>query len=393
MKNQNGFLLFLLLNLSWRVSAQTYTLGGRAETSIYSEHKKGESIDDKSKISKAFFTPSFQCFVNNRLMVGGSLTVGAFKYQSDLSYFHTVSNSASFVASPAVRYYFNEGVKWRFFSGLSAEYSTSKSNAEVSYLGQVANGSNRLSAFNWTPSVGANYFLKEDLALEIKLYHSRTAFTITNKEAGSLTSVTESSQFNQTNIGVDFQNFLTFGKPQTANKKKKSADEAPPQYIAAGKQLIGGSANWTRFVVGSGKTASEPQYTLAFAGDYGYFLTKNIAVGTQATIRTQFEKNDWKMGWNLSPYARFYQPIVPRIYAFAEAKVTLNRAQFYSQTTRNWETTLQKTYDLSLGCTYFLSPRVALEGNLYNFTYLKEQAAVTKTHNVGLSAQVRYFLN
>ena len=97
-------------------------------------------------------------------------------------------------------------------------------------------------------------------------------------------------------MGVDFQNFLTFGKSQTANKKKKSADEAPPQYIAAGKQLIGGSANWTRFVVGSGKTASEPQYTLALAGDYGYFLTKNVAIGTQATIRTQFEKNDWKMG-------------------------------------------------------------------------------------------------
>ena len=76
MKKPKFLLLFLCLNLSLSLSAQTYSLGGYADISANWEHRKGEFYDSKVKISRAYLTPSFQYFATNRLMIGSGLTLG-----------------------------------------------------------------------------------------------------------------------------------------------------------------------------------------------------------------------------------------------------------------------------------------------------------------------------
>ena len=385
MKIQNTFYLFWLFLTPLSIWGQTASLGGNINASLFKNERKNDFSTSRDNNVNAFLRPSYSVFLTKKLMIGGGITVGGFHNQNKITdFWHNDFKSRSGAIAPSIRYYFLGASKWRAFGAFSFEYSGSKTKAEFTNLSGVTQSNSTVSAWNYVPTIGANYFFSDDVALEFSVQHSQTFFKFD----------TGNSDFNQSNLNVGFQNFLIL---KTDKKSKQKPTEAPPsreigmqaQYLHANKWLVGGNALFWRFSQG---TDWSNNFTLTLNPEMGYFLTKNIVLGT-GTYLNKAKNNP--ANWNIAPFLRFYQPLLPSFSVFAESRISFYNASAFDF--NGVETKfIQKQYNLSLGYNYFLSQRVALEGSLYNYSYQKQKEGVVETttnHEFGVQARIRYFLN
>lgn len=380
MKLQNTFFAFLLFIPPLSIWGQTASLGGNIYATLFKNERENNFSTTKDNNLNVFLTPSYSVFLTSKLMVGAGITVGGFHNQNKVSDFlHNDFKSVSGAIAPRVRYYFLDKSKLRPFAAFQFEYSGSKTTSVFTNVSSVIESKSTASAWNYVPAIGVNYFFSDDVALELSLQHSQTFLKFTNGK----------NDFNQSSLNLGFQNFLTL-KPNPKTKKK--GKEAPPQYsqyLHANKWLVGGNATLWRFSQG---THLSKNFTLTLNPEIGYFLTKNIVLGTGSYLNKA--KNN-PANWAAVPFLRFYQPIFPCFSVFAEGK-----ASFYNVTTNdlrgNEVKYIQDQYNLGLGFNYFLSQRVAVEGSLYNYSYLKQKEVFLETitnHEFGVQARIRYFLN
>lgn len=377
MKIQNTFYLFLLFVTPLSIWGQTASLGGNITASFFKNERKNDFITSRDNNVNAFFRPSYSVFLAKKLMIGGGITVGGFHNQNKITdFWHNDFKSRSGAIAPSIRYYFLDASKWRAFGAFSFEYSGSKTKAEFTNLSGVTQSNSTVSAWNYMPTIGTNYFFSDDVALEFSVQHSQTFFKFD----------TGTSDFNQSNLNIGFQNFLIL---KTNPKSKKEQKKASPQYLHANKWLVGGNAQFWRFSQG---THWSKNFTLTLNPEIGYFLTKNIVLGTGSYLNKA--KNN-PMNWNIAPFLRFYQPLRHSLSVFAEGRMSFYNASAFDFNGVEIKF-IQKQYNLSVGYNYFLSQRVALEGSLYNYSYQKQKEGfveMTTNHELGIQARVRYFLN
>jgi hypothetical protein len=393
MKNQNTFYVFLLFLAPLSIFGQTVSLGGSIYAIVSKNEQKTEQYAFKDNNVQAFLIPTYSVFLTKQLMVGGSITVGGLHNQSKITdFWYTDAKVFSGAIAPSIRYYFFDDSKWRPFGSFRVEYSGSKSNSSYTDLSGTVPSKTASSAWHFEPTLGSTYFFSDDAALELALSHRQTYYEFNGNK----------SAFNSTVLNVGFQNFLTI-KPKVKKSKalEKEAsppnNETPPQsrgsrdvpYLHRGKWLAGGSTTLSRFSEG---THFSKDFNLNINPEIGYFLTKNAVIGTSGYLN--ISKNSKKY-WNIEPFVRFYQPILPSLALYAEARMT-----HYNLLTTDFpgaeKEIFRNQYHLSLGYNYFLSQRVALEGALYQFDYLKIKEFDIRTivnHEFGVQARIRYFLN
>ncbi len=388
MKNQNTFYAFLLFLAPLSILGQTtVSLGGNIYATSLTNKQIYETYTTKNKNVQMFLTPNYSVFLTKKLMVGTGATFGNFYNQNkytDFVYGENKGFSGAF--APRVRYYFLDKSKWRYFGNFSFEYSGSKNSSSFTDLSGTNTSKSTASAWNFTPSVGVNYLFSDDVALEMTLQHSQTYLkTITP-------TTTNNNDFNIPSLNIGFQNFLTLktGAKKGKSQKTKPQESEAVQYLHSGKYLVGGDMRLWRFNRGTRFSINNP--TLTVNPTVGYFLTKNVVLGADTYLNKPLEGN---LSWSISPFFRYYQPILPAFSLFAEGRMTAYNILIVDGQ-GDLKDIIRNQYDLNLGYNYFLSRRVALEGVLYNYSYLKPKEPFIQkniTNEFGLQAKIRYFLN
>ena len=278
--------------------------------------------------------------------------------------------------APSIRYYFFDKSKWAFFGAFDFRYTQLKESTERFSNGPVMPEKTTTLITNYTPSVGANYAFASDIALEIKLFSDHTFYNTNNRPLN----------FNYSGLNLTFQNFLTI--PQ----KGKTANQPPPQYLRKNKWLVDGGI----YIARAGLiTQKSNKISGTLNPTIGYFLNKNIVLGINARYSNSISqiKSGEAGRWNLEPFARFYQRLLPRFYLFGESRLLFFN---YSSITNGVEKQkIANEWAFNLGYNYFLSQHIALEGLFYHFNYSKTATLIgtTREHEFGLKAKVRYFLN
>ncbi|HEY9705900.1 MAG TPA: hypothetical protein V6C58_25920, partial [Allocoleopsis sp.] len=102
----------------------------------------------------------------------------------------------------------------------------------------------------------------------------------------------------------------------------------------------------------------EPNLSLSFSTNYAYFILKNLALGANFSYS---ESNQNKL-INFQPYAQYFIPIAPSLYA-----TTAARFQFYN------DGNLSSNYaSAQAGLSYFLSQYVMLDCVLINYNRIQD---------------------
>lgn len=122
------------------------------------------------------------------------------------------------------------------------------------------------------------------------------------------------------------------------------------------------------FLVGSnlgsiGQNLQSNTFSLNLNPRIGYFISSNVAVGTEVQLNLYLFQGDGNISYGLTPFIRYYFPEeAPAANRwFGEAVVGLGGSNYrYS----NGDRAISAVYGIGGGYAYFLAPNVALEGTL-----------------------------
>lgn len=358
-----AIILFSQAALTAQIEKGVTTLGGAASF----ESSKSTSSTSSSNYNAFNLSPSYGRFITDKIMVKGRLnsilqngTVDNTSSDFDYRYDSKLSNLEA-----EARYYLNPNAKWKFFGGISAGMTFTKS--KITYVNNLYTESNfKNNGPNFSVFAGVNKFLNSEIALEGTLGYSYTdigfpfgGFGFRNKAR---------------NIGlnVSLNNFTNF----------KSSDKDFVGLIDKGRSIIGGRLTLNAYSYGSNSSTKENGSFAIFDVDYGRFVKKGLLIGTKVNII--LEKSYQSYG--ISQYIQYFYPISNRLMLHAKAELGFSINQNHSTFV---------TPKVGLGATYFLSKNVALSADLLNLSktyYSSEGFGKSQTKHFGSNIGLRFFL-
>jgi hypothetical protein len=123
----------------------------------------------------------------------------------------------------------------------------------------------------------------------------------------------------------------------------------------------------------------------------GYFVSNNVAVGSQIQLNAQLGKGPNYSSYGLSPFIRYYFPgdETLRNRWFAEAQAGVLRNSFKDE---NNDRVITSVFGLSGGYAFFVSNSVALEGTLNLTRNASSYGSINDYTNLSLGLAFQIYL-
>lgn len=342
MKKRTFTILIFFFALSQTLLAQTeksnFLIGGTASYTI--------NRYDFGSNRLVNISPSIGYFFANKWVAGVNLP---FTYQkSDTRAYTTPVQIYSFSSGVFLKRYLALSNRWQWFGQAAYNYQWYRNN-----LNDVFGSSGNPVDFNqnsWEASLGlgVTYFFNQNIGLEGLLKYNY-------RNQGSLLATEPQSNVNF-NIGLQ----IYLGrKKQESGEETSTAFEAPTQ---KGNMVLGGSGlfNFNKY---SNDLFLQPRF--------GYFLANNFLVGGGIGVGVFWGRSEFQVANNVTSatsdasfatnlFARYY--FLPyRFKLFTEVGFDYGKA--WTQYRNTMDSHL-RGLNLGVGGTYFISPKVAVEGSV-----------------------------
>lgn len=371
-----GLFGLFALPLFAQIQTGNYTIGG--DINATGAFQKDKYLDFNE--FNASLSPSMSKCLTDKWLVGVRPILSTF---SNSNTFSPISEDMPYIYKNSLtrlglevssRYYFTKNSNLKPFAFLKVAYDRGSSYGYYKpYNGDIGEGSTSTTFLNYQLGLGANYFLKQDVALEGSLSYGHTEVPDAY-ELLSIARVVDSK-----NVTLDFRmtNFI--------NLSSKESDEEAPQYIAKGRRTIGGNIqvglNNTLYNESPVSLQINPKFSqlitdrLMLMGDFNWIIegSKDISAAV-ATVA-----------------ARYYVPVKKRFYVYPQLSYGYRQGNSYVNGNIN------HLMSVGLGGNYFLSKNIALEATFLQANlHLRSQAAsepITSGGQFGLgNVSLLYFI-
>ena len=236
------------------------------------------------------------------------------------------------------RYYFAGINKFKFFAGLSGFYKNFNLSSKIQFSsGNPTTTVDNTSENNLVAgiSVGADYFLNKEFALELTAAYHRP---ITNSYNGNYTGSGDITYPSNSDIRLSTVYFL--------NAALLWNSDSSHSFVQGGRQSIAGSLTLST------------HYSTLYAKSFDFIPGMKVKYAA-------FLKNKWFVSADLfvthgiltEIKTRYYVPIFNNFYLYPEASVNI-----YNVGTV--DNKFDGNFNLKLGASYFLSRQVALEATI-----------------------------
>jgi hypothetical protein len=340
-------LILLTISLQLKGQNDKGTIGILGEIALTQSKihiKDASNLESKLTENKYIFQPTFQYRLAKRWLLNGS-----FGLVLAPNYISSVLGDAKSVAIyGGARYYFNPDASWKIYGQIR---------------GGVINGNYEpyYDNFYLDIAVGANHFINPNIALNLK---AGLGYDDLTTEGGFY-------------LKCDLENATLF--------RKKEEDKIP---FKMPKFSLGGQFRLDYY---PGNYNSE--WLLNFSPEIAYFVGNRTLIGLKHDLRLNHTTGTVRYNLEYATfglYGRYYIPLINRFYVYPQIEVkyisNINSKYFVFQG--------------GMGLSYFISPYMAIESSLYEFsTFKREQnffndnKSTYNINNYGLTMKLRYFLN
>jgi Outer membrane protein beta-barrel domain len=357
---------FIALHANAQIANGNISINGTA--GIYARIQKSDFL--KTTASNLSLNPSFSKFATDKWLVGTSLAlnvsgetlenIGLLSSQSQTSKI----NTQSFGAGINTRYYFIGTAKAGFFGTAGLGFSKLSSTYEATSSPQFKYSSTTL---NWDIGIGANVFINPEVSFEPILSYSRSNTKLDQTSFSINTYKNES-----VGLVLKFNSFV--------NLSETKGDKETPQFVKIGRQIVGGQADYTKYLNNPGY-AGEASYT--FSPLFGQFLTDNFLLKAEmnfngytsiasSSIFGTKTINSYILDADIS--GRYYFKINRKFYIYPEVSIGYNKIS--DRTLSNGTSEPTKgfiNYGGGVGGSYFVSNNVAIDVRLLQLKNVKNE--------------------
>jgi outer membrane protein W len=289
---------------------------------------------------------------SNRLDLYNNLSLGLKAVEADVRNYHL---------APFARYYFSPKSKFKTFYELSIGGNWDRSELmdyNNNSTGDVFNN----YALNVKNTLGVNYFLTQNIALEAAIDYNYFYRIIDSRFAG-LEPYFPKAAFNP-----------KFGIKVFLNTEKENAQILAERYLKKGNITIGltSSANIGSLNYGH------------FAPSVGYFLTDKWLISSSLSI---FHQPKALTVATVMPELRYYQPISPTTQLFFRGAGIL--ATMVNRRLNPSEQVSKNSVEAGIGLNRFIAPNLSIQGSA-NLNAAKENRKLEVSPNVKIGFQ--YFI-
>jgi hypothetical protein len=300
-----AFLTFIAFTIFAQIAKGNYNFDGRI--GLTGDWQKSEFY--RSIAATGLVSPSVGKFVTDKWFIGVVPELSAKIDRNDVDIFSTSPTKGQIFHYQTLglgvnsRYYFAQAKNAHFFglAGLSLSKNWSAVKDKVNN-----NNSSTWNAtiLNYTIGVGANIFLKPEVAFESILSFTHSDNRYAQIRINNQPSEVRRIQYDLFLLNFRLNNFINLSVPKEAND--------PSQYIKRGRQILGGQAYLNMFRQ-DGVTST----IYSFSPEFSEFITNNISVkgSIQAYGRISPLEN---IVFNTSAAVRYYFPISKRFFLYPE---------------------------------------------------------------------------
>jgi hypothetical protein len=288
-------LSFFAFNSSAQIKKGSQLIGfnyGLGALSVYGD------VNNISDFKPYYTNMSYErgCFIANRLAIGAK--VGFFFGEESIILDATSANysaanrtSNNYVLTPFMRYYFNPNGRLKLFYELNLtggiyRWQTTDSRLVNNKLVGTKSDWKNYRTVQIDNSIGVNYFLGQNLAIEGSLNYIYYFKGVVNDNSQSPTEISFPKL--QLNPELRMRFFL--------NTDKKDSEILAKEYLKKGNLTFGVK----------GLSFFKDAKLMIFSPSVGYFLTDKLLIGSALEMRYQ---KDFYRYFGLAPEMRFYQPI------------------------------------------------------------------------------------
>jgi hypothetical protein len=372
-----------------QIQKGSYTLGGDVGLNAYLQRGNVYNITNIN----ASVSPSVGKFLTDKWLVGVRPLLATIvengnyaQSASTLNIQETKGNFTRFGVELSSRYYVKTTGKLNAFGFANASYARALSyNYYKPYSGGDITEENINGNFlNYQAGLGANYFLKPDVAVEATLSYAHAEVPYSNL------SFTTGQVLASENIALNFSmnNFI--------GSFAKTDKEETPQYIKRGRQTLGGNASFLR----TKPKDLSAQTFIQVHPQFSQFVTNKLRVmGEMNLFRNLGDKATNSLTFTAA--ARYYLPIKNRFFLHPQFGYTYqaeNLTGFRSNGIYYFTDNFKHTAELSFGGSYFLTQNIALEATfLQTKLYFRDKGysenqslrSILGLGNVGLTYFIR----